>query len=119
MPAAFTHYWSESTLNLDPEGQPFDHTAGNRFLRAGVTAGDKVYGITVRKGVPTLIGRMTVSSPPLSYEKACDLLPYEPWKAADHLIAAEGTASSKSLLRVIRLTCSSGLDSRALAARRR
>ncbi len=101
MPSFFTHYWSESTVNLDSEGTLFDHTAGNRFVRAGVTTGDRVFGITVRNGVPMLIGRMTVSRPPLSFEEACDLLPYAPWEADEHLIAEEGTASATSFVRVI------------------
>jgi hypothetical protein len=44
---------------------------------------------------------MTVSSPPLSYDEACELLPYDPWEADEHLIAATGTASTTSFLRVI------------------
>ena len=103
MPTAFTHYWSETTAarNLDSEGQPFDHTAGNRFVRAGVTTGDRVYGITVRKGAPTLIGRMTVSSPPLSNKDASELSGYDIRDAGEHLIAEPGTSSSTSFLRVI------------------
>jgi hypothetical protein len=101
MPSAFTHYWSESTLNLDSEGETYDHTAGNRFVSAGVTTGDRVYGITVRKGVPMLIGRMTVSRPPLSYEEASELLDYNIWEADEHLIAEPGTASLTSFVRVI------------------
>lgn len=100
-PAAFTHYWSESTFDPDAEGKLFDHTAGNRFVRAGVTTGNRVFGITVRQGVPTLIGRMTVAFPPLSYEAACKVLGHDIWQADEHLMAEAGTASTKSFGRVI------------------
>lgn len=99
MPSAFTHYWSESTPFED--GELFSHTAGNRFISAGVTTGDRVFGISVRRGVPILIGRMTVSRPPVNFEEARDLLPYEPWEAAEHLIAMNGSASAQSSARVI------------------
>lgn len=101
MPSAFTHYWSESTHF--EEGGLFDHTAGNRFRRAGVTTGDKVFGISVRRGIPVLVGRMIVSRPPVSFKEACELLPYDPWEAEEHLIANEGTASKQSSAREIPL----------------
>ena len=91
MPSAFTHYWSESTVF--EEGGIFDHTAGNRFSPSGVTTGDRVFGISVRRGVPILVGRMIVSRPPVNFEEACELLPYEPWEADEHLIALAGSAS--------------------------
>lgn len=101
MPAAYTHYWSGSTLKPESEGLPFSHTAGNLFVRSGVTVGDRVFGITVRKGTPLLIGGMTLSRPPITYEEAQKLLPYEPWEANEHLIAERSTASSMSCNRVI------------------
>lgn len=101
MSSAFTHYWSESTSVA--EGELLDHTAGNRFVRSGVTTGDRIFCITVRKGIPILIGRMIVSRPPVSFEEASELLPYEPWEAEEHLIAEDGTASVQSLSREIPL----------------
>jgi predicted HNH restriction endonuclease len=101
MPSAFTHYWSESTVNLDAEGEPFNHTAGNRFVRSGVTTGDRVFGVTIRRGIPTLIGALTLSRPPITYEEACDLLPYDPWVAADHLIGDSASSSTTSYSRTI------------------
>jgi hypothetical protein len=101
MPSAFTHYWSEFTINLDAEGEPFEHTAGNRFVSSGVTTGDRVYGITIRRGVPTLIGALTLSRPPVTYEEACELLPYEPWDADEHLIGDGTTLTTTSYSRVI------------------
>lgn len=99
MPSAFTHYWSESTAFED--GVLLDHTAGNRFVRAGVTTGDRVYIISVRQAVPILVGRMIVSRPPVSFDEACKLLPYEPWDAEEHLISTESGASVQSSERVI------------------
>lgn len=99
MPSAFTHYWSESTAFED--GDLFIHTAGNRFVSAGVDTGDTVFGISVRRGTPILVGRLIASSPPVSFEVAQELLPYEPWDADEHIIAVDGSASTQSSERVI------------------
>lgn len=101
MPSSFTHYWSETTQF--EQGAPFDHTAGNRFIRSGVTTGDRVFGISVRRGVPILVGRLVAVSSPVTYDDACTMLPYEPWEADEHIIAAPGTASEQSEYREIPL----------------
>ena len=115
MSSAFTHYWSESSTF--EEGAIFDHTAGNRFVPSGVTSGDRVFGISVRRGVPILVGRMIVSGSPVSFDEACELLPYPPWEADEHLIALEGSASLQlstreipiEILRELRFESASGV----------
>lgn len=99
MPSSFTHYWSESTPFDDDD--LFIHTAGNRFVSAGVSTGDTVFGISVRRGTPILVGRLIASSPPVGFEEARELLPYEPWEADEHVIAVDGSASTQSSKRVI------------------
>lgn len=103
MPAAFTHYWREKFLHLDSEGETYDHTAGNQFLRRGVTTGDRVFCISVRKGIPILIGALTLSRPPVSREKACRLLQTDNlWEdGKEHLIGDKKNSSVKSFTRTL------------------
>lgn len=101
MPSAYTHYWSGTSQFTEED--PFDHTAGDRFTKVGITTGDTVFGITIRRGKAILIGRMVVGRPPVGYEEACALLPYEPWEAKEHLVARKGSESTQLSTRVIPL----------------
>lgn len=89
--SAFTHYWTNDTCDFALAGgwagAPFDHTASNMFSARGLSVGDYVYAITVRDGELFLVGRMKVARIVHSDEEAEKLLGYEPWSAADHLIA--------------------------------
>ncbi len=96
MSRAFTHYWTGETVSEQEEGAPLEHTADNRFRKSGVQTGDTVYVVNVRQGVLYLIGRMEVGRYADSIEEVQELLGYEPWEAADHLLAAPGTATRQS-----------------------
>jgi hypothetical protein len=88
---AFTHYWTNHTCaeaqERGEEGLQLNHVASNIFTERGVRKGDRIYVITVIKGELFLIGRLTANRIVHSDGEAERLLCYEPWSAADHLIA--------------------------------
>ena len=103
MSSFYTHYWSSTLQRPDEEGTPCCHTAGSGFKKKGITTGDRIYIVTVRHGQLNLIGAFTVAEQPISYEEACQRLPYNPWKAPEHLIARPGSETPISYSRTIPL----------------
>lgn len=93
MRQAFTHYWTNATWKETEReaGEPLSHTAANVFVERGVEAGDRVYVVTVLKGVLHLLGRMVVGRV-ADYDQADAAVDYVPWEATDHLLASECTA---------------------------
>lgn len=96
MPRFFTHYWKNSTCELQQEmgfeGKRFGHTAGNLFTKRKVGRGDFVYAITVRNGRLFVIGRLEVGQI-ISKQAAQSVFPYEVWDAADHVVALQRTGT--------------------------
>jgi hypothetical protein len=89
----FTCYWTNATCkgHADYEGNPLEHTSGNRFVKSGVESDDSVYVVTVRKGLLYLIGRLTVARI-CSRAEAQEVLGTDDlWDAKDHIIAASAT----------------------------
>jgi hypothetical protein len=103
MGSFYTHYWSSTVRRPDAEGSLCYHTAGSGFNRRGITTGDRIYIVTVSQGQPYLIGAFTVAEPPISYDEACQRLPYNPWEAPEHLIAHPGSSTPISYSRAIPL----------------
>jgi len=99
----YTLYWSSTVWRPDATGSPCYHTAGSGFNKRGITTGDRIYIVTVSQGRLYLIGAFTVAGPPISYDEACQRLPYNPWEAPDHLIAQPGSETSISYSRAIPL----------------
>lgn len=97
MPKSFTHCWSQSTLAQEPTGgETLDNTAGNCFVRAGVTKGDRIFAVSFNYGSPILIGRLVAGGPPCSKQHAARKLSTTTsslWEAKEHIIAEKGTAS--------------------------
>ena len=62
MPRYFTQYWTAAQCAEDAPyaGHLLEFTAGKHFRERGITAGDIVYAVTVRRGRLFLIGRLTV-----------------------------------------------------------
>lgn len=92
MSQAFTHYWTNDTFKASSleGGEPLNHTASNVFLERGVDVGDRVYVVTIQKGVLHLVGRLVVGAV-VDREQAEAALDYVPWEASDHLLASECT----------------------------
>jgi hypothetical protein len=88
---AFTHYWNNETWQAlsHQAGQPLDHVSSNMFAQRGVEVGDRVYVVTVVKGVLHLLGRLVVGDF-LDRDEAEEVID-EPWDACDHLVASECT----------------------------
>lgn len=93
MPQAFTHYWTNATWKETAReaGEPLSHTAANVFIERGVEEGDRVYVVTIQKGVLHLLGRLEVGAV-VDFDQAAEILEYAPWEATDHLLARECTA---------------------------
>ena len=85
----FTHYWKNSTWTdgSESEGEPLDHTASNLFGKRGVTKGDLVYVLTVKRGLLYLCARLEVDRV-TSQEDAEQQFGEEVWPAKDHIIAS-------------------------------
>ncbi len=103
MSSFYTHYWSSTVQRPDEEGSLCCHTAGSGFNKKGITTGDRIYIVTVSQEKLYLIGAFTVAGPPISYDDACQRLPYIPWDAPEHLIAQPGSETPISYSRAIPL----------------
>jgi hypothetical protein len=94
MPRYFTHYWRNDTWDYECsqglEGQPLEHAGSNLFRTRGVSSGDFVYVVTVRKGTLYLLARMHVKGL-CDYEEAVDKFGDDVWDATDHVIASSST----------------------------
>jgi len=99
MSNSYTHYWKNSTcdkLLSEWSTRPLVHAADNHFDSRSrrVAAGDRIYAVTVRKGLIYLIGRLTVGRIARSDEAAENILGYPPpWSASVHVIAEPGTGT--------------------------
>ena len=92
--ADFTQYWSSIENDIDAAAAsytPLDHTADNRFEQRGVSVGDCVYVVTVRKGTLYLVGKLEVGEMLWSDDEAEARLGYSVWSADQHLIASRCT----------------------------
>jgi hypothetical protein len=89
----FTHYWTNKTWDFSRhcEGELLNHTAGNMFLKRGVSAGDSVYAVTVHRGRLFLLGRLCVAAICGQDEAARRLNEGNLWRAKEHVIASSGT----------------------------
>jgi hypothetical protein len=103
MRSFYTHYWSSTVQRPDKEGSLCCHTAGSGFNKRGITTRDRIYIVTVSHGQLYLIGAFTVAGPTISYDEACQRLPYNPWEAPEHLIAQPGSETPISYSRAIPL----------------
>lgn len=64
------------------------HAADNRFGSSKVAAGDRIYAVTVRKGLIYLTGRLIVGRIARSDEAAENILGYPPpWSTSVHVVA--------------------------------
>jgi hypothetical protein len=89
----FTHYWKNTTWDNQVRGyalessKELDHTASNMFRDRGISKGDNVYIITVKRGQLFLLCKLTVGYV-CGFEKAARLLKTENlWGADDHIVA--------------------------------
>jgi hypothetical protein len=94
MPNYFTHYWDRDTFEFQQEldEQLLYHTAGNQFRARGVEEGDTVYVVNVARGELRLLGKVKVDRI-VGYEQAKQILPFEPYKAADHCIGSKAASA--------------------------
>ena len=92
----FTHYWKNSTWTdgSESEGEPLDHTASNLFGKRGVTKGDLVYVLTVKRGLLYLCARLEVDRV-TSQEDAEQQFGEEVWPAKDHIIGQKDKSFSR------------------------
>ena len=89
----FTHYWKNTTWDSQVRGyalesnNELDHTASNMFRVRGISKGDSVYIITVKRGQLFLLCKLAVGHV-CGFEKAARLLKTENlWEADDHIVA--------------------------------
>src|SRR5580704_18063690 len=89
----FTHYWTNKSWDynvarmFDDSDKTLDHTAGNLFRDRGISKGDSVYIITVKRGQLFVLGKLTVAKV-CGFEVAARLLKTKDlWEAEDHIIA--------------------------------
>lgn len=101
MAKAFTHYWAKDTVEVVAEGEPLDHTSGERFDEKSIGHGATIFAVNVRKGELYLIGRLVVGEFVYSDEEARTRLGYPPYSARLHLIAASGTSTPMSKNRLV------------------
>lgn len=88
MRRAYTQLWPEALCEITAQlgGRPLRHTAGNAFIERGVEAGDRVYVVTVQKGVLVLLGRLDVERI-VDERQAAGVLDYRPGNSPDHVLA--------------------------------
>jgi hypothetical protein len=93
----FTHYWTNRTWDNQVAGNAYKshktlrHTASNMFRERGISKGDSVYIITVKRGQLLLLTRLTVAKV-CSFEEASRLLNTEDlWEAEDQIVAEAAT----------------------------
>jgi hypothetical protein len=89
----FTNYWTNKTWDynvgrmLNDSEKKLRHTASNTFRKQGVSEGDSLYIITVKRGQLLVLCNLTVSEM-CGYEEAVRLLKNEDlWAAEDHVLA--------------------------------
>ncbi|HLP89614.1 MAG TPA: HNH endonuclease [Nostocaceae cyanobacterium] len=105
----FTHYWGNRTwkyMSREAEGEILDHIAGNLFEQRGLSIGDKVYVVTVKKGKLYLCGSLIVGKL-CGVEEAADFLNCDPenlWEAEEHIIASASTPMAFNLMVPLELT---------------
>jgi hypothetical protein len=106
----FTHYWLNKTWYYNNGGQvgKLEHTAGNQFLKKGVTPGDYIYVVTVLKGEPYLLGRLKVAEI-VDYFEAQNRLDPDIWEAAEHLLGTPEQCSLQNFEQLIPLEVTESL----------
>lgn len=89
----FTNYWTNKTWDynvgrmVDDSEKTLRHTASNVFRARGISKGDSVYIITVKRGQLLLLCKLKVADM-CGYEEAVQLLEDDNlWPAEDHIIA--------------------------------
>jgi hypothetical protein len=89
----FTHYWTNKNWIYQIEnfvknsGITLRHTASNMFRNRGISKGDSVYIITVKRGQLFLLCKLTVAYI-CGFEKAARLLKdNDLWEAEDHIVS--------------------------------
>src|SRR5271165_5769115 len=85
----FTHYWKNKIWDYEVgrSDKTVSHTASNMFRNRGISKGDSVYIITVKRGQLFLLCKLTVAYI-CGFEKAARLLKTEDlWEAEDHIVA--------------------------------
>lgn len=98
----WTHYWQRSTF-LEEQARPLgllEHAGSNLFRQRGVQADDTVFVISCFGGTFYVIGKIVVEHV-VDRRAAAQALSYDPWDAADHLLAKPGTASPPRFDRVV------------------
>ena len=93
----FTHYWQNSTWEMNEEvsgdDELLDHIAGNLFTLRGVSVGDTIYVVTNLSGDLYLCGKM-VAGKICDQRTAAKFVGREPedlWEASEHILAREAT----------------------------
>jgi hypothetical protein len=89
----FTNYWTNKTWDYnvrrmlnDPE-KTLRHTASDMFRKRGVSEGDSLYVMPVKRGQLIVLCKLTISVM-CGYEEAVRLLKNEDlWPAEDHVLA--------------------------------
>ncbi|NDD28915.1 MAG: hypothetical protein EB084_11680 [Proteobacteria bacterium] len=115
MGRSFTQYWSSTVCRAAArdEGSPLIYLSGDAFARHEVSAGDRIYAITVRDGRVLLIARMEVGIV-ADTDQAQGLLESVDDASSSHLLAEECTALrfdrkvSKAVLKRLRFIAAQG-----------
>jgi hypothetical protein len=101
----FTMLWREDTCADHRargwSGRPLRHMGSNLFSSRGIKVGDRIYAVSTSHGRLILIGALTVGEMTTSREIVRRAVGYEPWNAAEHVIAAEDSASPMSFDNVV------------------
>jgi hypothetical protein len=95
----WTTYWQNRFWRADvnPELAPFDLSGSNQYSQRGVSAGDTVFVVSVKKGQLHLGGRMIVREI-VSHEVAAALAGSdELFDASEWIVARDGTGSPLAL----------------------
>ena len=89
--AIWTHYWKREMVDQG-EGTFVGHTASNGFRQRGVTAGDRLYVISIAGGRLRVVGRLDVEEI-VTQQRANELFGRTMRGGAEHIVARPGSGT--------------------------
>jgi hypothetical protein len=100
-----TRYWTchwqikDWRPDVNDEGQPIDHNAGNSFRKLGVASGDHIYVISLKGGQLFLGGRTVAGRIVDTAEAVRELGTDNLWNGQEHLLSQKGSGTRLDLHR--------------------
>jgi len=91
--AIWTHYWKREMVEHG-EGTFVGHTAANSFRQRGVTAGDRLYVISIAGGRLRVVGRLDVEDI-VTQQRANELFGRPVRAGIEHIVARPGSGTPR------------------------